>query len=691
MMMTPTAPWLEALLLASLKGSLLLLAALGAVRLMNRASAESRHAVLALALGAFFLLPIAGVIAPRWTVPALPPTMSPVAGGRPLATPGTSSAEARGPAEPGSGPERASGDSRPSSMTQPAEPPRSWRERIDVPVLLAALWIAGAVAVVLRLLVGITRLRTLSRRATMVTDGGWLQTAHALARRLGLTRGVTLLRGDRESVPMTWGVLSPVVWLPPTADHWPSELRSAVLSHELAHVRRRDAATQWLANAVVAVHWFNPLVWITAGALRAERERACDDAVLALGIEADDYAAQLLDMVRALGSSGGPATAMAMARRSQFEGRLLAILDRTISRAPVGSGRVAGLAAMAVVLVLALGGMRAGAPVGDTIPLSDQPGVIALPPLRVAATPEAPPSTSRQRLSSMTSGKASATSRSEVILKTGGDTAGTGMPGDAPPRASEHKVAGAGNLAVPTSASSSSAAQQAVPSVPAALLTALQGVTRRDTTLMLEIIAAAEGISSSSDRVAVLERMAKRPDLETEVVAALGGAASRVSSTMERTRLLKTLIQTQLHAIGSARRPVLAAIGGVTSSSEQAALLMAFIARPNLSDDALADALITSEKISSSTDKARTLVSAARLRKIEGDVRASYLRSARTITNDSERARALSALVDGPESGDAGTFPTLPANRAAPAGSLPPPPPFSAAPAPPAGGALPSR
>jgi hypothetical protein len=183
---------------------------------------------------------------------------------------------------------------------------------------------------------------------------------------------------------------------------------------------------------------------------------------------------------------------------------------------------------------------------------------------------------------------------------------------------------------------------------PSALIEAIQETTRPDTTLMLEIIAAAEGISSSTDRVAVLERMAKRPDLEPEVVSALGGAAGRVTSTTERTKLLQALVQVQDHATGGARRAILDAIGTMTSSPEQAALLSEFIARPNLSENALADALATSQKITSNSEKAKTLVGAARLRKIEGDARASYLKSARTITSDSERARALSALFDGP-------------------------------------------
>jgi beta-lactamase regulating signal transducer with metallopeptidase domain len=670
-MMTLLVSWLAALAVASVKGSVLLLAGLASVRLMRRASAEARHAALALALGAFFILPLAGAIAPSWTIP-VPASPGLVQGtGEQMEKGAAPSA----PTEPlGAGTQRAGTPGRPGNDPSTSRDSRlaegtPLRERIDWARAFVALWIAGSALIALRLLVGIMRLRFLSRRATMVTDGGWLHTAHALARRLGLTRGVTLLRGDREAVPMTWGVLSPVVWLPPASDEWPSALRRAVLSHELAHVRRRDAATQWLANAVVAVHWFNPLVWVAVRALRAERERACDDAVLSLGVEADDYASQLLDMVRTLGGSGGPAPAMAMARRSQFEGRLLAILDHAVSRAPVGSARLAALSAMAGALVLVLGGMRgitaseqtagdrqarlaienAAAP-ADTHPTSvarhagdaRKTAAATTPPSgRPASDPIVP---AQRKHALVTAPQADVASLARAV-------AGTSASSE--PAVTVDSAPGTGEVtlppapALPAAPPRTDTASSRAPT-PTELLRAMQATTRRDTALMLEIIAAAEGISSSIDRVAVLERMAKRPNLEPEVVLALGSAAGRVTSTSERAKLLKAMIQTQEHAVGGSRRTVLDAIGSMSTSVEPAMLLVEFIGRPNLSDSSLSDALATTQKISSSNEKAKVLIAAARLRTIEGDVRASYLKSARSITNDSDRARTLSALFDGP-------------------------------------------
>ena len=688
------APSLSALVAASLKGSVLLLVALLAVRAMRRSSAEARHAVLAIGLVGFLLVPVATVAVPAWAViplPVVPTNLSAaidrarhgddrLIGGadtrRGASDAGVESASAPGAVAPDRGNAESAGMTDTDGGVAPrgaSAPPKDLEQSLSAALgmptrsqVVALVWFLGVAVIGLRLLIGLARLRFLSKRATMVTDGAWLHTAHAIARRLGLTRGVTLLRGDRQAVPMTWGVLSPVVWLPPAADAWPMEVRSSVLSHELAHVRRRDAVMQWIANIAVALHWFNPLIWVATRALRAERERACDDAVLALGAAPDDYAAHLLDMVRALGTRGGPAPAMAMARRSQFEGRLLAILDRACSRAPVGGGRLVIAGAAAAALVLILGAVRAGeaarlpSPSDGELRLAVSSSVLAQPegaterggggrtagPARRGSGPDG-----AQRDQHAARGTAETSTSGRGAVDAGPTPSRDSVARD------NAEVPAATEIAVPpASARAATAVHQVTPPPSAGALASVLGpalpqartLSRSDTALLLDVIAAAEGITSSSDRVAVLQRVASLPDLAPTVVTALGRAASRVTSSTARTQLLRTLIRKQPHAVGESRRAVLDALSHELNSTDFGAALEDFVKRDNITDAALADAFTAAAKITSSTEKARVLVAAARHRKPDGSARSAYLKTAGTITNGSDRARALSALFDDP-------------------------------------------
>ena len=120
--------------------------------------------------------------------------------------------------------------------------------------------------------------------------------------------------------------------------------------HELAHIKRRDCLTQAVAQIVCAMYWFNPIVWLAARRLRVERERACDDFVLAAGEKGADYAAHLLDIAQTVRHDRAPAIAgLAMARPSQLEGRLLAILNPAIRRSSALHTRLASLGLVLVV------------------------------------------------------------------------------------------------------------------------------------------------------------------------------------------------------------------------------------------------------------------------------------------------------------------------------------------------------
>ncbi len=193
--------------------------------------------------------------------------------------------------------------------------------------LALLVWLAGMLAVTGRLLVGIAVTSLILRRGRELTEPAWRRSLRDACRRLGVAVPVRLVASPRTRMPFGAGIVRPLIVVPESAGGWSDERRLAVLLHELAHFRRGDIITHYISQLACAIHWFNPLVWLAARRLRAESERACDDLVLTAGTRASEYAGHLIDIVRTAGAARTPAVALPMARRSEFEGRLLAILE----------------------------------------------------------------------------------------------------------------------------------------------------------------------------------------------------------------------------------------------------------------------------------------------------------------------------------------------------------------------------
>ncbi|MEO8300824.1 MAG: M56 family metallopeptidase [Rhizomicrobium sp.] len=95
------------------------------------------------------------------------------------------------------------------------------------------------------------------------------------------------------------GIFRPVILLPEgLARNLTREELDAVLAHELTHLARRDNLTAALHMLVETVFWFHPLVWWISRRLVEERERACDENVLASGNAPLVYAQSILKVCR---------------------------------------------------------------------------------------------------------------------------------------------------------------------------------------------------------------------------------------------------------------------------------------------------------------------------------------------------------------------------------------------------------
>jgi beta-lactamase regulating signal transducer with metallopeptidase domain len=193
--------------------------------------------------------------------------------------------------------------------------------------ILFLIWAAVVLLIAASLGYAALTVRRIVNRARPLDTTDWLNPLWEVADRLALDQPPQLLRSEDAKMPFACGLFTPTIVLPAECDSWSLDRRRAVLLHELAHVRRHDLIGHTLGRLACAVYWFHPLVWTAAKRLRSESERACDDLALACGARATDYAEHLLDIVTSVRRDATPSVALAMARRNEFEGRMLAILD----------------------------------------------------------------------------------------------------------------------------------------------------------------------------------------------------------------------------------------------------------------------------------------------------------------------------------------------------------------------------
>lgn len=150
------------------------------------------------------------------------------------------------------------------ALTQPVapDPITAAPARAPVPVdwfgIAAVVWCVGVVLLLGYAIVSVWRLRR--RLSTAVRLEG------------------NVYQSELVASPFILGIFCPRIYVPYGLE---GQVLSYVLAHERAHLRYGDHLVKLLAFAVLAVHWFNPLVWLAFFLMSRDMEMRCDEAVLA--------------------------------------------------------------------------------------------------------------------------------------------------------------------------------------------------------------------------------------------------------------------------------------------------------------------------------------------------------------------------------------------------------------------------
>ena len=366
--------------------------------LLSRVSAARRHLILTLFLAGSLALPALWVLGPSWTAPpplqffdspqepavafperasealapvpggstgALGPSSSPLVGtprSEPFETPGLQRGFAMGSSsEASEALNAASAVPVPVERLQPdSKTARGADSRLAAFIGPAVFfsWVLGIALMAIWVGSSIRRVRSIVRKGRGVTDAKAQKILAAAAGRLEVEARPRLLETAATAVPFAWGGGAGTIVLPESWRRWSPQRLDVVLTHELAHLHRRDPLALAIGRLATALWWFHPLVHGLDAWARKDCEQATDDAVLLSGSRPSDYANHLIAIGRSLPRPLPAGVSLMMSTRSNLKSRLLAILRPDQPRQGWTRRGVWGASFLILVSAIALAGLR---------------------------------------------------------------------------------------------------------------------------------------------------------------------------------------------------------------------------------------------------------------------------------------------------------------------------------------------
>jgi len=161
---------------------------------------------------------------------------------------------------------------------------------------VVALWLLGVIAFSVRLF-GAWRFAARLRSGSQPAPAQWQHTLEQIAARMDAPQRVRLLVSSFVDVPTVIGWLRPAILVPVESfTGLPFDHLTALLAHEMAHIRRHDYLASILQSIAEAVLFYHPAVWWISGEIRSQRELCCDDLAVAASGDILNYACALAEL-----------------------------------------------------------------------------------------------------------------------------------------------------------------------------------------------------------------------------------------------------------------------------------------------------------------------------------------------------------------------------------------------------------
>ena len=204
--------------------------------------------------------------------------------------------------------------------------------------VVSAAWIAGSLVVCARLCLQakrVTRLVASAQPAPTSVEA----LANQVAADWGLRRRplVCIINANASPAVCWAGRVWALVLPAPLSARLPIPQLRSIISHEYAHLKRKDHWVRWLEAATLLIYWWNPLAWMACRRLRLAEELCCDGAVLrARGESIDSYSSALFAVVEMITNSTKTNSPLSLpfANGPFLKRRFEMILQNQYSRSP---------------------------------------------------------------------------------------------------------------------------------------------------------------------------------------------------------------------------------------------------------------------------------------------------------------------------------------------------------------------
>jgi len=161
-----------------------------------------------------------------------------------------------------------------SSSIPPAAAPLAKLNPMDILIFLGALiWLTGMAVMLVYAAIAYLRLKRRISTATLVSEN--------------------IYESDLIRSPFVCGFVKPKIYLPLSLM---GEEREYILLHEKTHIQRLDYIVKLVAFLVLALHWFNPIMWLCFSLMTRDMEMSCDERVIqkTSGLKVTSYSRSLL-------------------------------------------------------------------------------------------------------------------------------------------------------------------------------------------------------------------------------------------------------------------------------------------------------------------------------------------------------------------------------------------------------------